>query len=213
MGRQICFFATPNDLLQIIQSITKYKCLLMNKNGVQSELDAVYEPLCAKYNDFGFEQYYIATTNSKISYGVNKMNEQYIDSSNSDVIEFLSCGRIPQTTIDREPVEKHFRRGDYVVVDDIFKYFQITEEYMKNPKYIDNPCFIENGFEHGRFYLDTTRAPISKETTTLYNALVRAVKKYGRLDKDKYAYILPDAYNLYLRGEYVPRSGIYNIIF
>ena len=79
---------------------------------------------------------------------------------------------------------------------------------------------LPNQYEHGRIwyerqYYDRNGNIVikSQEVDKMYNALVRRIRKNAVISKDKFAYILPEAYRLYKEGCFRPCSGIVSIDF
>ncbi len=106
------------------------------------------------------------------------------------------------------------------MVDDSEKYNQLLNKVMLNPVYIENPCYVENGFEHGRFWYtaeflgtDGEKNKKAEALDKLFNSLKKYIKTNFILSKDKFAYIGPDAYKKYLLGTFVPCSGKNPILF
>lgn len=75
-------------------------------------------------------------------------------------------------------------------------------------------CKVINGYEHGRFWYDTSYydnegriVKKNKKLTEFFNALKRYITKNYKISEDKWWYIGPDAYKEYLKGSFVPCSG------
>lgn len=88
------------------------------------------------------------------------------------------------------------------------------------PPNIRDLVMLPNQYQHGRFwyerqYYDCHGNTVIKSTEVdkMYNSLVRKIRKKAVISKDKFAYILPDAYRLYKEELYFPCSGKHKIIF
>lgn len=213
MGKQIRFFATNNDWCNLFDSIYSKGLYIIDDNGNRFNLCEVKDILHNPKNKIFM--YYIVKDNWKIDY-----NGTFIFPLTSELIELSICRSIPQTTVDLSPVDKHFQKGEYIVVNDRDKYLKLYEDYMKDPIYVPNPHYIENGYEHGRFwcptsYYDNNGNTVyqNKEVIKEYNFLVRLIKKDAIISQDKAFYIMPDAYKKYKENTFIPRAGCYSIDF
>lgn len=79
---------------------------------------------------------------------------------------------------------------------------------------------LPNQYEHGRFwyekqYYDQSGNIITKsqDLDKMYQSIVRKVRKNAIISKNKFAYILPEAYKKYKKGWFIPCSGRYTIDF
>ena len=116
------------------------------------------------------------------------------------------------------------------IVKDSFPNFSRIDEYCSEvieisicsppPPNIRGLITLPNQYESGRLwytrqYYDYTGNTVLKSTEIdkMYNSLVRKIKKNSILSRDKFAYILPDAYRRYKEGIFIPCSGKISIIF
>ena len=88
------------------------------------------------------------------------------------------------------------------------------------PPNIRGLIILPNQYEHGRIwyerqYYDCDGKTVTKsaEVDKMYNSLVRKIRTKAVISKDKFAYILPDAYRLYKENRYIPCSGKHKIVF
>ena len=220
MGRQIRFFATPHDINILLKKIYSDNIIVIGDFGQEIKQEQFFILVNSDFsgNSFGMSQAYIAKKEFDLFYN-SYDNIEKINQISSEAIEFHTCPPSPAKTIDTSPVDNNFKKGGFIVVDDSDEFDRQMKELMKNPTYIDNPSYVENGFEHGRFwyapeYYDDygNKVRKSKELDILFNNLSKFIKKNYRLTKDKFAYIGPDAYEKYLEGSFVPCCGRNKIV-
>ena len=217
MGRQIRFFATASDFHQLLDIIYSRGAYVLDHSGNKLSLENIKENIFDSYTTENFlHHFYIVKDGWRIAF-----SNGFVNQLDSEAIEVSICRKIPEKTVDMSPVHKHFQINGYTVISDSDKYFELLREYEKNPIYIPNPQYVENGYEHGRFWCpsffydaDSKSPPQSKAVTREFNALVRVIKKLGTLSDDKKtAYILPDAFEGFKNKTFIPRSGISTIEF
>ena len=215
MGRQICFYATQKDVDLLIREMQRNGGIVIGYDG--EELSKEHLSCIADYgfceNHFGGNRFLVTKNSFPLSHSVLE-GEGEINPVESTVIEFALCTPHPPKTIDLSLVENNFRRDGFIVIDDSDEYHRQMSELMKNPTYIDNPNYIQNGFEHGRLWYspkffdsDGKNCSKSKELDGLYNGMRRFIKRNFKQTKDKFAYIGPDAYAKYKEGAFIPCSG------
>ena len=91
MGRQICFFATPNDYFLLFDYIVESKWLFLDDFGNTISLDRVKEMVQSHYDNQGFFlRFYITKNDLKIVRNVYS-NRTLVDGLFSDVIEIIIC--------------------------------------------------------------------------------------------------------------------------
>lgn len=198
MGKKVCFFITEKDAIDLIEIIKFYGGVKFDteKNDLQ------------KNNKFFFK-----LPDSVLVYA-SYNGEKNLNQIESEIIEFsLSKPQSPQV-LDVSSVEEHFRKGEFIVVDDSDKFRSLMDELQKNPIYIDNPNYIPNGYECGRIWFEPKYYDINgikksknKKLTSLFSAIKRYVQKNYVLATNKNYYIGPDAFQKYIDGEFIPCSG------
>jgi hypothetical protein len=217
MGKQIRFFVTQNDVNELIKAIKLNNGIIVDSYGEElhnEELESIadYE-YCEKR--FWGSSFFIKLPSSKLAFSnYEKLDKKYINQLVSEIIQFNACAPHPKKVIDRSPVDNKFKKGGFIVIHDSEKYHRELEEYMKNPLYIDNPNYVINGYEHGRFWYEPKyydeegkhRGKL-KDLDGLFNNLSKFIKMNFKLTADKYYYIAPDAYKKYQEGVFVPSSG------
>ena len=220
MGKQICFYATQKDADVLIEQIYLQDGVIvdltgkpLNKEELQSITDNAY---CQKH--FESNKFFVTKPEFSLCYHSNTAKKS-IDEMKAEVIEFSLCAPSPAKTIDTSSVDNNFRKDGFVVIDNSEEYHRQLNELMKSPVYIDNPNYIENGFEHGRFWYSYEffndkgkKASKSKELDRLFNSLSKFIKSNFRQSKDKFAYIGADAYEKYREGVFIPCSGRNKIV-
>ena len=220
MGRQIPFFATASDFHRILDLVYKRGLYVIDFSGKKLSLKEIKESISEAYKTCKHHShFFIVKDGWKITF-----SDSFVSQLDSEAIELSICHRIPEKTVDLRPVEKHFKKGGFTVIsspEESDRYHKMLEEYLKDPIYIPNPCYVENGFEHGRIWYPTcffgtdgkTVLP-TRELGKEYNALVRSIKKISIRSDDKLPfYMLPDATENFRRKTFVPRSGSYTISF
>ena len=193
MGKDICFFITEDDATNLISKIKSFGGFEVDEYKANNN-------------------YFFALPDSKIVY-TSYNGRKKINPIESDVIE-LSCS-VPQPAkiLDMSLIEKNFRKGDFVVVDDSSKFNRLMNELKENPIYIDNPNYIFNGYKNGRiwfenqYYVNGNRKNKSKKIMSLFSAIKKHIQKEYVLSVDKGYYIGPDAFQKYKQGTFVPCSG------
>lgn len=221
MGKQTIFFATPIDLDAIFQEIYRRGAVVLNEYGAELNFKEIREI----YNDcFAGELYgcnlYLTLAPLSIVFLDNKA-ERRIDPIKSEVIVFNPCTQQAKLLLDTSSVDMHFRRGDFVVIDDTDKYERLMADFMDHPVFRKNPAYIKGGFEHARFwfapasYYDSESNVVKKSegVCDLYRYLQRYIKKNYKLATNRFGYIGKDAYEHYCLGDFVPCSGTERIVF
>ena len=166
------FFATNNDWCNLFDSIYSKGLYIIDDNGNGFSLCEVRDILHNPKNKIFM--YYIVKDNWKIDY-----NGTFIFPLTSELIELSICRSIPQTTVDLSPVDKHFQKGEYIVVNDRDKYLKLYEDYMKDPIYVPNPHYIENGYELDWFAVHTSNFTTATSTVCLKKGDQMIVPQYG----------------------------------
>lgn len=221
MAKQICFFATPNDLQQLFGEILLKNYIFIDQYGHKQTMENLMlfanDDFCAK--TYAKCNFYLSTKNSAICYLTNN-DYRCIDYIKSDVIQIAACSQLPKQIVDTSIIDNRFKKNGFIIIDDQTEYYRQLSEYMENPIYIDNPNYIENGFECGRIafannYYDDygNKVNKSKEISSLYSFLQKHIKNHYKLSKDKFGYIGADAYREYLEGNFIPCSGKIRICF
>jgi len=220
MGRQICFYVTQKDADTLIEQIYLQGAMVVDfagrplqKEELQSITDNDY---CQKH--FESNKFFVMKPSLSLYYHSNAVKES-IDEMKAEVIEFSLCRLSPAKIIDTSSVDNNFRKNGFVVINDSDEYNKQMNELMKNPVYIDNPNYVEHGFEHGRFWYTSEffddegrKIKKSKEIDTLFNSLSKFIKNNFMLSKDRFAYIGAGAYEKYQEGVFIPCSGRNKIV-
>lgn len=219
MGRQVCFFITPHDLRCFLDTVLSDDIIILDDCGKKITSDV----LCADAEDVfnkkqgGAKNFYFTKNGFNIAY--NPISKK-LDSICSEVIEFNYGGNSPKMRLDTSSVDKRFSKNGFIVIDDTDAYYKMLEDIYANPVYIDNPNYVENGYEHGRLWFDNTyydengiKTAKREELTKLYNQMKRFATKNWKLSNDKFGYIGTDAYELYLKNRFRPCSGKFLIKF
>ncbi|MGN1156822.1 MAG: hypothetical protein ACI4TK_11650 [Agathobacter sp.] len=213
MGKQIRLFATNHDWEKLLESIYSRGLYIIDMYGNAVSSCQIKDIL----NGLKSHNYYITKDNWKIDY-----RDTFVAFITSELIQFHGCRPSPETMIDLYPVEKHFQKGCFTVIgaNESDKYHQLLDEYMNNPIRVPNPNYIENGYEHGRFWCPTSYYDNNgnvvyqnKDVIKEYNFIVRLIKKEAIISEDKAFYIMPDAYQRYKENSFIPCSGRYSIDF
>ena len=216
MGRQICFYASPDDLYDLLNIICTNNSIF-DSSGTKLEFEEVFSRV---NRDFSGQSYtasslFIGQEEFRLSY----YDGQTLDQTKSEIIQFNACSKNPSDIIDLSPVTSKFLKNGFIVIDDSDEYYRQMDELMKNPTFISNPNYIENGYGHGRFwyspiYYDEIgqKQVKNRELDRLFNRICGYIRKNFKLTADKFAYIGPDAYNEYIQGSFIPCSGRNRII-
>ena len=208
MGNQICFYVTQKDADTLIEQIYHQGGGVVDLTGKplnKEELRSI--------TDFESKKFFVTKPEFTLCYHSNTTKKS-IDEMKAEVIEFSLCAPSSAKTIDTSSVDNNFKKDGFVVIDNSEEYHRQMNELMKSPAYIDNPNYVEHGFEHGRFWYsyeffndERKKVSKSKELDRLFNSLSKFVKSNFKLSKDKFAYIGAGAYEKYLEGVFVPCSG------
>ena len=215
MGRQISFYATQKDADDLIEQIYLQGGIVLESTGTplgKDELLSITDyDYCQKH--FDSNKFFVAKPDFSLCYHVNTAKKS-IDEIKAEVIEFSLCNPSPTKVIDISSVDNNFRKEGFVIIDDSDEYHRQMDELIRNPTYIDNPNYVEHGFEHGRFWYsqeffddEGKKVSKSKELSKLFNNLSKFIKENFKQTKDKFAYIGSDAYDKYNDGIFIPCSG------
>lgn len=215
MGKQICFYITQKDVNTLIEQIYLQDGFVLDSTGTALSKDELFSiadcDYCKKH--FNSNKFFIAKQNFSLCYHANTAKRS-IDEKKAEVVEFSLCTPSPAKVIDTSSVDNNFRKEGFVIIDNPDEYYKQMNEFMKNPIYIDNPSFVEHGFEHGRFwyspeFFDDNGIEISKskELSKLFNSLSKFIREHFKQTRDKFAYIGMDAYEKYRDGDFIPCSG------
>lgn len=215
MGRQICFFATHLDLKELFTIIIAKNIFLLDNTGKKIDYDDFFRCIdnYFKNENSSSEIWYLASDDSKIKYLEN--NGYFcVDQIKSDVVEFYHSTRISKKILDTSSVDNLFLKQGFIVIDDVDKYNDMMKELKKKPVYIDNPNYVENGFQYGRFwyndsYFDEngTKHIKSSSVTAIFNSLKKYMSNNYSLSETKFAYIGPDAYMNFKMNKFIPCCG------
>lgn len=220
MGKQIVFFATPADLKQLFQIISLKEGIVLDQFGTMIDIESVLNMCIDCFDGKTFScDLYLTLEGLKISFFSEK-KERLINPLESEVIQFRPCMRQPKAIHDTSSVDDQFKIGDYIVIHDTEKYSQLMDEFMEHPRYRENPNYVENGFEHARFwfepeYFDESGEKVkkSKKLCSLFGALQNRIKTSYKLSNNGFGYIGKNAYASYLLENFVPCSGNTRIAF
>ena len=215
MGKQVCFYVTQKDAGTLIEQIYLQGGIVVDLGGKplnEEELQSIAgNSYCQKHLESN--KFFVTKPELSLCYHSNTAKKS-IDVMKAEVIEFSLCTPSSATTIDTSSVDNNFRKDGFVVIDNSEEYHRQMNELMESPAYIDNPNYVEHGFEHGRFWYsyeffndEKEKVSKSKELDRLFNSLSKFVKSNFKLSKDKFAYIGADAYEKYLKGVFIPCSG------
>ena len=95
MGKQICFFATPNDYFAIFDYVIEKEWFFINDYGVKIPYDTVKRMVQSHYNDKGFVlRFYLTKKGLNIVNNAGS-NSRFVDALFSDVIEISICSPPP----------------------------------------------------------------------------------------------------------------------
>ncbi len=198
MGKSICFFITEKDVMDLISFI--------KTNGgveINEEKNQVKNP----------DKLFFALPDSELVFS-SYNDEKRLNQIESEIIELSFSTPQPFEVLDLSVVEKHFKKGEFVVIDDMDKFHHLMNELKKNPVYIDNPNYIINGYEPGRIWFENQYYDVngnkknkSKKLSTLFLLTKRYIQKNYILSMNKDYYIGIDAFKKYVDGEFVPCSG------
>ena len=215
MGNQVNFFASPSDLKQLFYRMSEKDVIILSTVGDVLNAEDVFDRIESDYRGktFGESNVCIACSNSNIVYTFFE-NHKSIDQLQSEVIQFNACIQMPKKVLDKSSVYNHFKKEGFIVIHDTAEYQRRMDELMKHPIYINNPNYINNGFEHGRFwyapsYYDCCGSKVykSKEIEHLYKFIANYIHRFYMPSKDRFGYIAPFAYQEYLKGNFIPCSG------
>ncbi len=213
MGRQVCFFLTPKDLSGLINALYARGVKVVDDYGNNINLESLTQFIENDFNGKSFTDSfcYMYEDGFKLAYFDGSKTINQIE---SEVIQFRACRQQSKKIMDTSSVEKNFEKGGFIVIDNTEEYQRQMDECRKNPVYIDNPLYVPNGFEHGRFWCSTDyyneygeKVNKCKELKSLFSFCKRYITKNARLSKTKFAYIGEDAYQKYLEGTFIPCSG------
>lgn len=220
MSRQVCFYASQKDIDVLVDHIHNLCAIIVDTSGnilssgaLSSIADIDY---CQEH--FDGNKFFVTRSNLVLRYYYRE-GMRFIDQMQSEIIELSLCRPSPIETIDTSSVDSIYLKDGFVVINDSEAYYRQISELMKNPTYVSNPYYIENGFDCGRIwyspdYVDENgvRTKKAKDLHDLYGSLSRFLKKNFRITKDKSAYVGKDAYEKYLQGTFVPCAGRHKII-
>lgn len=215
MSKQICFYSTEQDIKELFNCSFLKDIILIKNDGKEVAIDEFLNDAYTYFADdsFSIKTYYLCDKDSIIEY--DKIdNNCYINPTKSDVIEFFYNHKIPPKVLDTSSVDKLFMKNGFLIIDDSSRYRILIKELYEKPKYIDNPNYIKNGYEHGRFwycdkYLDDLGNIIKKSNgmSKVFDQIRRYISKNYLLSCTKFAYIGLDAYNNYKLNRFIPCSG------
>ena len=138
MGKNICFFITEKDAVDLISAIKSNGGLEINEENNKLK----------KHNKLFF-----ALPDSELVYS-SYNGEKRLNQIASEIIELSLSTPQPSKVLDISVVEKHFKKGEFIVIDDADKFRHLMNELKRNPVYIDNPNYMFNGYEHGRIWFE-----------------------------------------------------------
>lgn len=177
MGRQICFFATPNDYFLLFDYIDESKWFFIDESGNSISLDRVKEMVQSHYDNQGFYlRFYITKNDFKIVRNVYDNNRIRVDALYSDVIEIIICSPPARNIRGLIKLPNQYEHG---------RFWYERQYYDKNGNIITK----------------------SQDVDKMYQSIVRRVRKNAVISKSKFAYILPEAYKAYKEGNFKPCSG------
>lgn len=215
MSKQICFYSTEPDLKDLFSSGFMKDIILIENDGTEITIEEFLIDVNNYFSNdrFSVNTYYLSDKNSIIEYDKND-NNYYVNPTKSDVIEFYYNHKIPPKVLDTSSVDKLFTKNGFLIIDDSLKYQALIKELCEKPHYIDNPNYVKNGYEHGRFwycnkYIDDTGNIVMKSNRMLkvFNQIRRYIAKNYLLSCTKFAYIGLDAYKNYQMNGFIPCSG------
>ena len=206
MGKQICFFTTEEDTRDLIKIIRSVGGIIVNIKN--QEIKTITD-----------SKAFVRLKSSIMLYDIVG-EEQLINQNKSEVIEFSLCARQHLQIIDTSSVDNHFKKGQFLIIDNPEEFRMQMDKLMQNPVYIKNPNYITNGFEHGRFWynpeyydVEGNKVIKSSELNSLFGFLQKYIKQHYKLSKDKFGYIGFNAFQKYLEGVFIPCSGKNKINF
>ena len=221
MSKQICFFATQKDINLLLSRIYSLEAIVVDYTGKpfsKEELLYATEYSCWQ-NYYQHNKFLITRPRASLSYRIAHERVE-VDQCISEVIEFSLCTPVPRIVVDTSSVDEEFQKDGMIIIDDTERYDRLMKELMNDPPYIENPSYIENGFEYGRLWYSSTfcnpNGDIIKKTKDgdlLFKNLKTFIQRHFLPSRDKFAYIAPDAYEKYLLGTFVPCSGRNRIVF
>lgn len=214
MGRQVVFYATPTDAEAIFRKALDRNVIILDESGEELSFQRVMDMIRAC---FAGEKYacnlFLTLDGMQIEMTDNKRG-RYVDMIKSEVIVFNPCTQQMKYILDMSSVEEAFKKGDFVVVDDVAKFNKLLAELEKHPTYKKNPAYFEFGFNHARFWLASSffgdcgeKVMKNEKICKLYSYLQRYIRTNFKLSLDRFWYIGNDAYKQYHLGTFVPSSG------
>lgn len=209
MGKQICFFANEVDLKEMFKIVALDEIVLLNKTGEIVTIEDFFSCIDSYFQKDNqlTQTWYLSCSDSKIEYIISG-DYRCVNPLKSDVIEFHHCTKIPSKILDTSSVNNMFLKNGFIVIDDTDKYNSLMEELRRNPKYINNPHYKKNGFEHGRFWCNDSICDDKRNKLfRKFNQIKRYISKNYILSKQKYAYIGPHAFDDLKNGNFIPCSG------
>ena len=220
MGKQVCFYASQKDVEALIDQIQRSCAIVVDASGSVLGSEALLSIADFDYckEHFGGNKFFVTKPDLSLLYYRHE-GHIFIDQMQSEVIELSLCSPSPLKVVDTSSIDNNYLKNGFVVVSDSDAYSRQMSELMKNPVYVLNPNYVENGFDYGRIwyspdYVDVngSRAKKSDDLHKLYKSLSKFVKSNFKMTRDKSAYIGQDAYEKHLQGVYVPCSGRYKVI-
>lgn len=226
MGKQVGIFASISDMENLLLHIEMLGVVLLDKHGKEigrkETIDGFDAWMRGDYIS-GFSKVYLTKSHLLRIFSETKNGEMQFDEFRSDVIELSACTPSEKQIVDTSDIDEKFRVGGCIIIspERAEEYWELMAERTKKPRYIPNPNYVKNGYEYGRVYYqtsyfdDTHDCMMSKspELDSLYNSIKRYIYRMYKKGKDKFFCIAPNAYEKYLRGEFVPCSGNNRIFF
>ena len=220
MGREIFYFATPIDLEQFYIEMLSNNIFAVDHFGNRLEIEYFNYLVKSEFEGNHVEPIFCYLTKKDLDIFYFPDDDKHIAPGISDVVDFQVCKPLPKKIVSMPWLTEKFEKGSCGTIEDTEEYYRQIDEALTHPKFIENPYYIENGFDPGRLwfapdYYNSKWKQVhkTKGLKRLYLPIERYIIKNFRLAKDNFGYIGPNAYQMYLNGDFVPCSGKCRIEF
>ena len=154
MGRQINYYATSQDMTELIGHIKSINGIIVDQRGeklTEYDLDKITDRLFLM-NKFGDVTLYIATNESSIVYGIRKDGTRYINTPFSDTIEFTPSGNHHSGHFEECPGRLYISTDLYQRSEQIRKMYNSISRFIKTRYKLSDEKFFYIGKDAYRLY-------------------------------------------------------------
>ena len=154
MGRQINYYATSQDMKELLEHIKLINGIIIDQRGeilTEYDLDIITDRLFLM-NKFGDVTLYIATNESRIDYGIRKDGTRYINTPFSDTIEFTPSGNHHSGHFEECPGQLYISTDVYQRSEQIRKMYNSISRFIKTRYKLSDEKYFYIGKDAYRLY-------------------------------------------------------------